>query len=178
MGQAVDGPADETVYRAAGRDVGSPMTEAAYLAVRLAFLALLWIFIVAAVRVVRSDLFPRQRRQRSSPPRAAAPPNGPPSRRRLPTKLVVVSGTLRGTTVPLGSGPVTIGRASDSSLVLDDDFASSHHARLVPTENGWLVEDLGSTNGTFLDRDKVTRATPVALGAPVRIGKTVLELQR
>lgn len=155
------------------------MTEAAFLAIRLAFLALLWVFVLTAVRVVRTDLFPRRRQQqRSAPPQAGSAPQRPPSRRRMPTKLVVVSGTLRGTTVPLGSGPVTIGRASDSSLVLDDDFASSHHARLVPTENGWLVEDLGSTNGTFLDRNKVTRATPVALGAPVRIGKTVLELQR
>ncbi len=154
------------------------MTEAALLAVRLAFLALLWIFVLLVVRVVRTDLFPRRRQQQRPAPRPPAANQRPPSKRRMPTKLVVVSGGLRGTSVPLGSGPVTIGRASDSSLVLDDDFASSHHARLVPTETGWVVEDLGSTNGTFLDRAKVTRPTPVALGAPVRIGKTVLELQR
>lgn len=154
------------------------MTEAAYLAVRLAFLALLWVFVLTAVRVVRSDLFPQRRSQRPAAPRPPQAPTRPPPRRRMPTKLVVVSGTLRGTIVPLGSATITIGRAGDSSLVLDDDFASTHHARLVPTETGWLIEDLGSTNGTFLDRNKVTRATPVALGAPVRIGKTVLELQR
>jgi pSer/pThr/pTyr-binding forkhead associated (FHA) protein len=73
---------------------------------------------------------------------------------------------------------VTLGRASDSSLVLDDDFASAHHARLVPHDGQWFVEDLGSTNGTYLDRTKVVRPTPVPVGVPVRIGKTVLELRR
>ena len=158
------------------------MPEAAYLVVRLAFLALLWLFVLAAARAVRADLFGPTRRQqrRTAPPR---PPSGPPpsrsSRRgRAPSKLVVTAGALRGTTVSLGNGPVTIGRAGGSTLVLEDDFASAHHARLVPNDGQWLVEDLGSTNGTYLDRTKVTRPTPVPLGAPVRIGKTVLELRR
>ena len=97
---------------------------------------------------------------------------------RAPSKLVVTAGGLRGTTIPLGSGAVTIGRAGDSTLVLEDDFASAHHARLIPADGQWLVEDLGSTNGTYLDRTKITRPTPVPLGAPVRIGKTVLELRK
>jgi pSer/pThr/pTyr-binding forkhead associated (FHA) protein len=71
-----------------------------------------------------------------------------------------------------------MGRAGDSSLVLDDDFASAHHARLIPQDGQWFVEDLGSTNGTYLDRTKVVRPTPVPVGVPVRIGKTVLELRR
>lgn len=158
------------------------MNEAAYLAVRLAFLALLWLFVLSAVRAVRADLFGPTRRQqrRSSAPRPAAPPPPPrsPRRGRAPSKLVVTDGALRGTTIPLGSGAVTIGRAGDSTLVLEDDFASAHHARLVPADGHWLVEDLGSTNGTYLDRTKITRPTPVPLGAPVRIGKTVMELRR
>jgi hypothetical protein len=158
------------------------MNEAAYLAVRLAFLALLWLFVLSAVRAVRADLFGPTRRQqrRSSAPRPQAPPPPPRSSRRgrAPSKLVVTDGALRGTTVPLGSGAVTIGRAADSTLVLEDDFASAHHARLVPNDGQWLVEDLGSTNGTYLDRTKITRPTPVPLGAPVRIGKTVMELRR
>jgi pSer/pThr/pTyr-binding forkhead associated (FHA) protein len=157
------------------------MNEAAYLAVRLAFLALLWLFVLSAVRAVRADLFGPTRRQqrRTTAPRASAPPPPPRNRRgKAPSKLVVTAGTLRGTTIPLGNGALTIGRAGDSTLVLDDDFASSHHARLVPSDGHWLVEDLGSTNGTYLDRTKVTRPTPVPLGAPVRIGKTVMELRR
>jgi pSer/pThr/pTyr-binding forkhead associated (FHA) protein len=92
--------------------------------------------------------------------------------------LVVTEGALTGATRPLGSAPVTIGRAHDSTLVLTDDFASSHHARLVPRDGQWLIEDLGSTNGTYLDRTKVISPMPVPLGASVRIGKTVLELRR
>ena len=78
----------------------------------------------------------------------------------------------------LGDQPVTIGRADDSTLVLTDDYASARHARLVPQDGQWVVEDLGSTNGTYLDRDKVTRPTIVPPGAVIRIGKTVIELRR
>src|SRR3954451_7989636 len=155
------------------------MNEAAYLAVRLAFLALLWLFVLSAVRAVRADLFGPSRRQqrRTSAPRPPAPPPAPRSarRNRSPSKLVVTAGALRGTTVPLGSGAVTIGRACDSTLVLEGDFAYAHHARLVPSAGQWLIEDLGSTNGTYLDQTKVTRPTPVPVGALVRIGKTVME---
>jgi hypothetical protein len=58
--------------------------------------------------------------------------------------------------------PLTLGRADDSTLVLTDDYASSRHARLVPGETAWLVEDLGSTNGTYLNGAKVVRPTPGA----------------
>src|SRR6195952_3083422 len=158
------------------------MNEAASLAVRLAFLALLWLFVLSAVRAVRADLFGPTRRQqrRSSAARPPAPPPPPrsPRRGKTPTKLVVTAGALRGTTIPLGSGAVTIGRAGDSSLVLEDDFASAHHARLVPSDGQWLVEDLGSTNGTYLDRSKGTRPTPVPVRGPARIGKAAMELRR
>jgi protein phosphatase len=73
---------------------------------------------------------------------------------------------------------ITIGRANDATLVLSDDYASSRHARLFPQNGQWIVEDLGSTNGTYLDRQKVTQPTPVPAGVPIRIGKTVLELRR
>jgi pSer/pThr/pTyr-binding forkhead associated (FHA) protein len=62
--------------------------------------------------------------------------------------------------------------------VLNDDYASTYHARIFPQDGQWLVEDLGSTNGTYLDRQKVARPTPVPVGVPIRIGKTVLELRR
>jgi pSer/pThr/pTyr-binding forkhead associated (FHA) protein len=79
--------------------------------------------------------------------------------------------------VPLESGPITIGRAPDSTLVLTDDYVSTRHARLVPRGDQWLIEDLGSTNGTFLARDRVTSPTPVPVGVPIRVGRTVLELR-
>jgi pSer/pThr/pTyr-binding forkhead associated (FHA) protein len=156
------------------------VTDAAYLVIRLTFLVLLWLFVLAAVRAVRSDLFGPSKRQlrRDAPAQVFVPPPPPKAKRGKPSKLLVVAGSARGLTIPLGQVPITMGRAGDSSLVLDDDFASAHHARLVPQDGQWFVEDLGSTNGTYLDRTKVVRPTAVPVGVPVRIGKTVLELRR
>jgi pSer/pThr/pTyr-binding forkhead associated (FHA) protein len=92
--------------------------------------------------------------------------------------LVVTQGALSGTTVRLAESPVTLGRAQDSTIVLGDDYVSSRHARLYPSDGQWLVEDMGSTNGTYLDRQKVGGPTPVKIGVPIRIGKTVVELRK
>jgi pSer/pThr/pTyr-binding forkhead associated (FHA) protein len=92
--------------------------------------------------------------------------------------LVVTAGTLTGTTVTLTEAQVTLGRAPDSTIVLDDDYASNRHARLYPSNGEWMVEDLGSTNGTYLDRTRVEQPMPVALGVPIRIGKTAFELRK
>jgi len=149
--------------------------------VKYGLLALLWLFVISAVRVVRNDLWSSGRPTKSGPsgaPRPAAKPAAKPAKRTAARRLVVTEGALAGTTISLGDAPVTLGRADDSTLVLTDDYASSRHARLVPGEDAWLVEDLGSTNGTYLGSSKVTRPTPVPLGQPIRIGKTVLELRR
>ena len=158
--------------------------------IRLAFLAVLWLFVIAAVGVVRTDLFGsagtsrRQARKaaRTSRPRQApqarAPKPGRPARGRTPQQLVVTAGDLAGTTIPLDGQQITIGRANDATLVLTDDYASTRHARLFPQDGQWIVEDLGSTNGTYLDRQKVTQPVAVPGGVPIRIGKTVLELRR
>ncbi len=89
----------------------------------------------------------------------------------------MTAGSLSGTKIRLDEQPVTIGRANDSTLVLTDDYTSSRHARLTARDNDWYVEDLGSTNGTYLDRTKVAGPTLVRPGVPIRIGKTVLELR-
>jgi pSer/pThr/pTyr-binding forkhead associated (FHA) protein len=149
--------------------------------VKYGLLALLWLFVLAAVRTIRSDLWGSGRPAAARPaPAAAAAPRaaGKPAKRTSARRLVVTEGALAGTTISLGEAPVTLGRADDSTLVLTDDYASSRHARLMPGEGAWLVEDLGSTNGTYLGPNKVTRPTPVPLGQPIRIGKTVMELRR
>lgn len=156
--------------------------------IKLAFLAVLWLFVIAAVGVVRTDLFGPTRRRRAArkarAPRPATPPPAPARRssgrvsRSVPHQMVVTAGGLAGTTIDLADSQITIGRADDATLVLTDDYASTRHARLFPQDGQWLVEDLGSTNGTYLDRQKVTRPTPVPIGVPIRIGKTVLELRR
>jgi pSer/pThr/pTyr-binding forkhead associated (FHA) protein len=153
------------------------MSELSLFLLRAGFVALLWIFVIVAFGIVRSDLFGSQQPRVARPqPKKAV--KKPPSSRKAPRKLVVVAGSLAGTSINLGDTAVTIGRANDSTLVLTDDYASTKHARVFPRDGQWMVEDLGSTNGTFLDRAKVTEPTPVAPGTPIRIGKTVLELRR
>ena len=153
--------------------------------IRLAFLAVLWLFVIAAVGVVRTDLFgppvsSRQQRRQQKAQRAKAARPARPGRaaRGAPQRLLVTGGSLAGTSIGLVDQQITIGRANDATLVLSDDYASSRHARLFPQNGQWIVEDLGSTNGTYLDRQKVTQPTPVPAGVPIRIGKTVLELRR
>ncbi|WP_328537795.1 FHA domain-containing protein FhaB/FipA [Streptomyces sp. NBC_00344] len=172
------------------------MSELTLTVMRLGFLAVLWLFVIVAVQVIRSDLFGTRVTQRGSrrnadarPQQAARQASTPPQqrqqtaagrqRRGAPSKLVVSEGTLTGTTVALQGQTVTLGRAHDSTIVLDDDYASSRHARIYPDRDGqWIVEDLGSTNGTYLDRTRLTTPTPIPLGAPIRIGKTVIELRK
>src|SRR5712691_8772856 len=113
-----------------------------------------------------------------------AGPLSPPSRpsrpgrasRAVPQQLLVTGGDLAGTSMGLADEQITIGRANDATLVLTDDYASSRHARLFPQDGQWIFEDLGSTNGTYVDRQKVTQSSPVPVGVLIRIGKTVLEL--
>jgi pSer/pThr/pTyr-binding forkhead associated (FHA) protein len=160
------------------------MNPLTLLLIRLAFLAVLWLFVIAAVGVVRTDLFGPSRAARPRRQRKQAQPKAPrpvrPARpsRGAPQRLLVTAGALSGTTIGLNDQQITIGRANDATLVLNDDYASSRHARLFPQDGQWIVEDLGSTNGTYLDRQKVTQPTPVPPGVPIRIGKTVLELRR
>jgi pSer/pThr/pTyr-binding forkhead associated (FHA) protein len=151
--------------------------------IRVAFLAVLWLFVIAAIGVVRTDLFgtaaAKVRRPRSqAPPRPSAPSRPAKPGRGTPRFLVVTEGALTGVSIDLTDQQITLGRANDATLVLNDDYASTHHARIFPQDGQWIVEDLGSTNGTYLDRQKVIRPTPVPVGVPIRIGKTVLELRR
>jgi pSer/pThr/pTyr-binding forkhead associated (FHA) protein len=148
--------------------------------IRIGFLAVLWLFVIAAVGVVRTDLFGQVTQRRRTAKQRPAPPVSLPPRppRAAPQQLLVTEGVLKGTSFGLTDQQITIGRADDATLVLADDYASTRHARLFPQDGQWLVEDLGSTNGTYLDRQKVTAPTPVPIGVPIRIGKTVLELRR
>jgi FHA domain len=154
--------------------------------IRVAFLAVLWLFVIAAIGVVRTDLLgtvaTKVRRGRNQPapmaPQAPRPPRPVRPGRGTPRFLVVTEGGLAGVSIDLADQQITMGRANDATLVLNDDYSSTYHARIFPQDGQWLVEDLGSTNGTYLDRQKVTRPTPVPVGVPIRIGKTVLELRR
>ncbi|MGH3664033.1 MAG: FHA domain-containing protein FhaB/FipA [Micromonosporaceae bacterium] len=157
------------------------MPEVVLAVARFGFLILLWIFVFAVIGVIRRDVFAGARQPKLvAAPRGVSMPAGRPQkakRGRAARQLVVTEGSLAGTRITLGEMPITLGRAEDSTLVLTDDYASTRHARLMPRAGEWLVEDLGSTNGTYLDRAKVTGPTPVPLGVPIRIGHTALELR-
>lgn len=145
---------------------------------RVGFLILLWVFVVAALRVVRSDLYAASGLKVAVPGlRRNKEQQRPRGSGKLPRQMIVTHGALAGTRITLDGRPITIGRADDSTLVLDDDYASTRHARLSLRGSDWYVEDLGSTNGTYLDRAKVTAPLRVPLGVPIRIGKTVIELR-
>jgi hypothetical protein len=159
------------------------VSELTLTALRLGLLVVLWLFVLAVVGVLRADLFGtrvtarRTARARPSTPRSA---DAPEPARAAKATLVVVEGSLRGTTLALGAAPVLIGRGPDCTLVLDDEYASTKHVRIspAPAGDGWVVEDLQSTNGSFLGRDRLSVPRPFEPGTPLRIGKTVLELRR
>ena len=161
------------------------MSELALTLVRLGFLTLLWVFVLSTVLILRRDLRqPAEARplgRDRKPARAPKPPKPPKVAKQQKvkgSKLVVIEGPLMGTIVPLGDIQITIGRAPDSTLIIDDDYASSRHARIYPSEGAWVVEDLGSTNGTWIDRTRITAPTSLPMGAPLRVGRTTRQIQK
>jgi hypothetical protein len=164
------------------------MSELTLTLLRLGFLALLWLLVLSILGVLRRDLFGTRIVRRTPRPAGATPAAGPaPAATRRPRSpeprpslrtLVVTEGSLRGTTLTLGQAPVLIGRAPESTLVLDDDYASARHTRIYPQDGEWFVEDLGSTNGTVVGSNRLTQPTRLEAGVPVRVGRTVLELRR
>ena len=161
------------------------MSELALTLIRLGFLTLLWAFVLITVLVLRRDLrmpadaLPARRNGRPGrAPKPAKRPRAPRAPKGKGTKLVVIEGPLLGTVIPLADTQITIGRAPDSTLVIDDDYASSRHARIYPAEGTWIVEDLGSTNGTWIDRTRITTPTVLPVGAPLRVGRTTLQVQK
>jgi pSer/pThr/pTyr-binding forkhead associated (FHA) protein len=156
------------------------MSELTLFLIRFAYLAILWIFVLSAISVIRSDMFgarvPETARGGAAPARGKSKP---PSRRRgSPTHLVVVEGDNAGARAELDDAPLLIGRGSDAAIRLDDDYVSTRHARVAASGDEWFVEDLGSTNGTYVGSVRITQPTTIGLGIQVRIGKTILELRK
>ncbi|MCU1632130.1 MAG: hypothetical protein JWM61_782 [Micrococcaceae bacterium] len=161
------------------------MSEAGELTVtllRFGFLILLWVLVLSTVGALRRDLVVGRRNKVGTPTAREIRKNPnlveEPAPVRTPVRrLVVTEGPLTGTSVELAASPILLGRAQEATLVLEDDYASGRHARLFPQGSRWFIEDLGSTNGTYLAGAQLTRALPVEPGVPVRIGKTVIELR-
>jgi pSer/pThr/pTyr-binding forkhead associated (FHA) protein len=178
------------------------MSELTLLLLRIGFLVLLWAFVFAVVYSLRADLFGvKVRRMPEAAPAAAAPaaavsrsggtapvapasapvkagPKGGPATAGSVSRIVITSGPKAGIELPLGNEPLTIGRSSESALVIRDDYTSSHHARLVLWGDQWMIQDLDSTNGTWHDGARVTAPAPVTIGAPIKVGATTFELRK
>jgi hypothetical protein len=163
------------------------MSELALFIVRTGFLVVLWIFVFSIISVIRSDLFGQKVVSKvaeanipavfSAPPTAGASGDGQPKPGATASKLVVVSGEKTGTEIALAGRQLTIGRAGDSDLIVDDEYASTHHAKLVFINGDWLLQDLDSTNGTYLDGVKVSTPQVVLPNTQVRVGETIFELR-
>jgi len=177
------------------------MSELTYMVLKFGFLALMWVFVFIVVYALRSDLFgqpvrklvararEQQLAQRTAPTSASpsvapvAPPEGAPSAKadrasRDARRLVITGGPKAGLEIDLPGEQLTIGRSSDAGLIIRDDYTSSHHARLLRWPDGWMIQDLDSTNGTFLDGARVHGPTYVPLHTAVTVGATTFELRR
>lgn len=161
------------------------MSELALTLLRFAFLGLLWVFVLVTVWALRRDLrMPTdlrpgaERSAKARAPKQAKPPRTARGKKVKGTRLVVTEGPLAGTQLPLDGAQITLGRAPDSTIVVDDDYASSRHARIYEADGVWMVEDLGSTNGTWLDRTRITAPTVIPVNTPIRVGRTTLQMQK
>lgn len=176
------------------------MSDLALFLVRTGFLAVLWIFIFSILSVIRADLFGQKVVTRvaeanapvvvSAPVIPAAPLNNTPEPGAtmpvpnedndlaiLPSKLVLTAGPRKGQELRLDRREVTIGRADNADLVIKDEFASTHHAKLVLINGEWLLQDLNSTNGTFVNGKRVGTPVSVKANVPVQIGNSIFELR-
>lgn len=191
--------------------------ELTLLVIRLAFLAVMWVFVFSIVYALRSDLFGSrsrdyqqamaQSRQQTfagggtpeaagassgssnAAPAPAVPPqtapapapapshNPPPPQSGDLTRLVITSGPKRGTEIQLGNEPIYLGRARDADVMIQDDYTSTRHARLLNWDGAWMLQDLDSTNGTFINGERVSQPVELQRGIPVRIGTTTFELR-
>lgn len=166
------------------------MSEELLTVLKFCLLALLYLFFFRVLRAVWVELNPPPRaveQQRSPIPAAAAAATAPAAAaapnlskrqaKKVPTQLVMLEPAAhRGRTFPLAA-EMTVGRAAGCQVSIPEDtFASQIHARIYSRDGQAWVEDLGSTNGTFVNRSRVTAAVAVSRGDQVQIGNTVLEL--
>ncbi|MEY8566495.1 FHA domain-containing protein [Corynebacterium sp.] len=150
---------------------------------KIALLVVLWLFVWVAVRAMRKDVNAMAATAGAAPasgPSAGPKPSGGRGFRRAtpPGSLTLTSGPLTGTTLNLqGYRDVTLGRSGSCTVVLEDDFASGTHARLFRQGDTWLLEDLDSRNGSFLNGQRIDQPEQLSAGQEIRIGQTTVRLE-
>jgi hypothetical protein len=160
--------------------VGSAQVETTLLVLKLAFLVLLYLFIWRIVRSAARDLRLPQESMILAPQQAAAAGLIPqPSARPLGRLVVLESPALDpGDVLTLDSHPLTIGRGNNNDVAIEtDEYASARHARFEPRRDGVWIEDIGSTNGTFVNGIRLTRERKLTPGDVVRVGETDLRFE-
>ena len=158
--------------------IASAQVETTLLVLKLAFLVLLYLFIWRIVRSAARDLRLPQESMILAPSRVAG--LVPPAEARRLGRLVVLDSPAldEGDVLPLDSHPLTVGRGQNNDVALaSDEYASSRHARFEPRRDGVWIEDVGSTNGTFVNGIRLTRERRLAPGDVVRIGETDLRFE-
>lgn len=163
------------------------MSELALFLVRIGFVAVLWIFILSLLSVIRADLYGRKLitrlAQQNAQKLAGAAKKASAGGVDLgvggddPTHVAILTGRGAGGSYPLDKRELVIGRAPNCDVPLIDEFSSNQHAKLVRVGDDWILQDLNSTNGTYLDGKKVITPVVVKLGVPIRIGATNFELR-
>lgn len=158
------------------------MSELLVAALKIGFLVLLWLFVLLAANVIRTDLFGHAVAPADVPQTINEKPTTTPRRRNKrrakgrPRALMIAEGRQLGLEIPLDTD-VTIGRSADSTLILDDDYCSTNHAAVRhDSTGGFYVEDLGSTNGTHINGTRITTPTAMGLGDELRIGRTIMKM--
>jgi pSer/pThr/pTyr-binding forkhead associated (FHA) protein len=160
------------------------MPPVVLLALQGVFLVLLYLFLARAVRAVVVDVLGPKSGRRGAGQRRPERPAPPPEREReqkprsRPRELVVHTPGGKPQVVALDGGQVTLGRDAKQTVPLDDAYVSEHHARVYADGDEWFVADVGSTNGTYLNKSRLTRDSLLSAGDQMGLGKTVVEVRR
>ena len=145
--------------------------------IRFGFLALLWVLIAFIINLLRRDLLQPsttggvEKPRRPIPPTAQAKSRKKSGRKAAPARITVLDGPLAGTVITLTGQEVLFGRAAECSLVLNDDYVSNHHCVVKRIDSTWVLQDLGSTNGTWINRARVTATTALKVGTVFSVGR-------
>ncbi|MDR0788576.1 MAG: FHA domain-containing protein [Bifidobacteriaceae bacterium] len=145
--------------------------------IRIGILVVLWLFIITVISLIRDDVFGKSIKKKSS--------KSVPHNDSNPSVVAVISGPNSGKTFKITTQEMTIGRGQEATIILDDKILSRIHARIFHSNNGVYIEDMGSSNGTIVNKtdlhsnafpDSNVKTKQLFVGDNIKIGKTVLKL--